>query len=302
MKLKFLLLTLIILLAAVLTAMVWQHSRYSDIRREYAQDRQSAFHGESLHVLTYLAVPDSRELIASLRRLRSAAANEGAGRLIYAGKVVRNHRESTQVREALGRTVEWDAVVLQQFESREAYSRYLQNDEVRTALSAFPDQFAHGMHRSAAQSLLVPQLLLVRKLQRLVTFAPSIVPFEAVAGADAMEPSEAVTIFAPDGLGEKAIVVVNLMLEGDDAQSAANAAYGDQMLSLFAEQAHGPIHMGTSAPIDFPLEYTSIALVYYPGTDYFHDLVTSTFFQGVIGDKQLADTMISITVPITNQL
>ncbi|MEM7062856.1 MAG: hypothetical protein AAF572_06805 [Cyanobacteria bacterium P01_B01_bin.77] len=304
MKRKLLAPTLAILLAAVLATVFWQHSRYSDIRREFAQDRQSALHGESLHVLTYLTASADLELLASLRTLRSAAEQEGAGILIYAGKVVRNHRESTQVTDALGRHVEWDAIILQQFDSREAYSRYLQDDDVREALSVFPDRFAHGMRRSAAQTLLLPQLLLFRKLQRLVTFAPSIVPFEAVSGIEDMETADAAkSLFSvADGFGEKAIVVVNLMLEGDAAQSAANAEYGDQMLSLFAEQAHGPIHVGTSTPIDHPLDYTSVALVYYPGTSYFQDLVLSTFFQGIIGDKQLADTMVSITVPITNQL
>ena len=304
MKRKLLAPTLAILLAAVLATVFWQHSRYSDIRREFAQDRQSALHGESLHVLTYLTASVDLELLASLRTLRSAAEREGTGILIYAGKVVRNHRESTQVTDALGRHVEWDAIILQQFDSREAYFRYLQDDDVRAALSVFPDRFAHGMHRSAAQNLLLPQLLLFRKLQRMVTFAPSIVPFEAVSGMEDMETADAArSLFSvADGFGEKAIVVVNLMLEGDAAQSAANAEYGDQMLSLFAEQAYGPIHIGTSAPIDHPLDYTSVALVYYPGTSYFQDLVLSTFFQGIIGDKQLADTMVSITVPITNQL
>ncbi|MEM1089422.1 MAG: hypothetical protein AAGI67_03480 [Pseudomonadota bacterium] len=304
MKLKFLKPTLVILSVAVLAAMLWQHSRYSEIRRDYVQDYQSALHGKSLHVLTFLTAPNNQELVDSLRRLSSAAEQEGTGTLIYAGKVVRNHRESTQVTEALGRNVEWDAIILQQFDGLDAYSRYLQDDEVRAALSVFPDEFAHGMSRSATQSLLLPQFLLFRKLQRLLTFTPAIVPFEAVSRAeDAEGPDISSSLFSgSDGLGKEAIVVVNLMLEGDVAQSAANAGYSDQMLSLFAEQTHGPIHLGASVPIDHPLEYTSIALVYYPGTEYFQDLVTSTFFQGIIGDKQLADTMVSITVPITNQL
>ncbi|MEM9315268.1 MAG: hypothetical protein AAGA95_11620, partial [Pseudomonadota bacterium] len=220
--------TLAILLVAVLATMFWQHSRYGDIRREFAQDRQSALHGESLHILTYLTAPADLDLLAPLRALRSAAEGEGAGTLIYAGKVVRNHRESTQASDALGRHVEWDAILLQQFDSREAYSRYLQDDDVRAALSVFPDRFAHGMHRSAVQNLLLPQLLLVRKLQRRVTFAPSIVPFEAVSGIKDAESADAArSLFsAADGSGEKAIVVVNLMLEGDVAQCARNAEYG----------------------------------------------------------------------------
>ncbi|MEM8995314.1 MAG: hypothetical protein AAGF23_11040 [Acidobacteriota bacterium] len=295
--------TLLILLAAAVAAMLWQHSLYSEIRRESAQDRQSALHGESLHVLTYLSAPPEVELLSALRTLRASAEREGTGRLIYAGKVIRNHRDSTQVTAALGRDVEWQAIILQQFESREAYSRYLQDEDVRAALAEFPIRFAHGMRRSAALNLLLPQALLFRKLQRRLTLAPAIVPFEAVSGAENKELADAAgEMLAADGFGDEAIVVVNLMLDGDDAQSDANAQYGNQMLSLFAEQEHGPIHMGASVPIDHPLEYTSVALVYYPGVSYFQDLVRSTFFQGIIGDKQLADTMISITVPMTNQL
>lgn len=304
MKRKFLAGTLLVLLVATFAVMYWQQSRYNNIRRDLAQDGQSPLHGESLHVLTYLTAPPELELISSLRTLRASAEREATGLLIYAGKVVRNHRESTQLTEALGRDVEWDAIILQQFESREAYSRYLQDDDVQAALSVFPVRFAHGMRRSAAENLLLPQLLLLRKLERVITFAPSIVPFEPVSGAQDMEMADTARSILPaaDGFGEEAIVVVNLMLEGDAAQSAANAEYGDQMLSLFAEQAHGPIHVGASVPIDHPLDYTSVALVYYPGVGYFRDLVLSTFFQGIIGDKQLADTMVSITVPITNQL
>ncbi|MEM9265423.1 MAG: hypothetical protein AAGA46_07860 [Cyanobacteria bacterium P01_F01_bin.13] len=304
MKRKFLAWTLLIFLAAVFATMFWQQSRYGDIRRDFAQDRQSPLYGQSLHVLTYLTAPPELELLSSLRTLRASAEHEGTGILIYAGKVVRNARDSTQLTEALGRDVEWEAIILQQFESREAYSRYLQNDEVRAALSVFPVQFAHGMRRSAAQNLLLPQALLLRRLQRLITFAPTSVPFEAISGAEDMEIADVARSMLPatGGFGEEAIVVVNLMLEGDAAQSAANAEYGDQMFSLFAEQEHGPIHVGASVPIDHPLDYTSVALVYYPGVSYFRNLVLSTFFQEIIGDKQLADTMVSITVPITNRL
>lgn len=296
--------TLLVLLVAVVTAMFWQHSQYSDIRRELAQDRQSPLHGESLHVLTYLTAPPESELLTSLRSLRAAAEQQGSGLLIYAGKVVQNARDSAQVIEAMGVEVEWDAIILQQFESREAYNRYLQDNHVASALSAFPVRFAHGMRRSAALNLLLPQVLLVRKLQRTITLAPSIVPFETVSGADDLEISDLALSMppTPNGFGEEAIVIVNLMLEGNAAQKAANGDYGDQMFSLMAEQQHGPIHMGASIPIDYQLDFSSIALVYYPGSSYLRDLTRSTFFQGIIGDKQLADTMVSITVPITDQL
>ena len=38
-------------------------------------------------------------------------------------------------------------------------------------------------------------------------------------------------------------------------------------------------------------------MVYYPGVRYFAELVGSRFFQGIIGDKQLGDTLV---VPTPN--
>ena len=39
-------------------------------------------------------------------------------------------------------------------------------------------------------------------------------------------------------------------------------------------------------------------VVHYPGTEYFAGLITSTFFQSIIGDKQLGDNQSSVTVPL----
>ena len=35
---------------------------------------------------------------------------------------------------------------------------------------------------------------------------------------------------------------------------------------------------------------------------YFADMIRSSFFQGIIGDKQLADTQATVTVPILSRL
>jgi hypothetical protein len=200
--------------------------------------------------------------------------------------------------------VNWDALILQQFENREAYDRYLQDDTVRAALAVFPDRFAHGMRRSAALNLLLPQVLLVRKVQRLVTRAPAIPPFQTIDNeANAEFAGVVVPAFEDvEGPGSQAIVVVNLILEGDARQRAANANYSRRMLDAMADLGYGPIHVGEAVPIDHPLEFTSVALVYYPGMRYFRDMVLSSFFQEIIGDKQVADTQATITVPMTDQL
>ena len=43
-------------------------------------------------------------------------------------------------------------------------------------------------------------------------------------------------------------------------------------------------------------------LVYYPGIDYFLHLTTSKFFTGIVGGKQLGDTLAMPTVPIPDRL
>jgi hypothetical protein len=243
-------------------------------------------------------------LLPALRAVRRAADEEGSGSLIYAGRVVATGIHSSQLTGALGREVNWDALILQQFDNREAYERYLQDETVRAALAEFPDRFAHGMRRSAIINLLLPQALLARKAQRFVTRAPAILPIQPTDNeADAEFAGVVLPAFEDvNGPGSQAIVVVNLILEGDARQRAANASYSRRMLDAMADLGHGPIHVGEAVPIDHPLEFTSVALVYYPGMRYFRDLVLSSFFQAIIGDKQVADTQATITVPITDQL
>ena len=97
-------------------------------------------------------------------------------------------------------------------------------------------------------------------------------------------------------------MIVNLIKEGTGAQQTANASYGTRMLERMAVGAHGPLHMGASVPLNQAHDFDNVALVYYPGSGYFRELVTSTWFQNIIGDKQLDDSQASITVPVTDHL
>jgi hypothetical protein len=49
-------------------------------------------------------------------------------------------------------------------------------------------------------------------------------------------------------------------------------------------------------------EFDRVALVYYPGVQYFADMMRSRFYRDIVGDKQLADTQASITVPVLDRL
>ena len=101
---------------------------------------------------------------------------------------------------------------------------------------------------------------------------------------------------------EKAVVVVNLAQNGDAAQRKASAAYGRAMVGLMAALGHGPAHIGQAVALEADAHFDNVILAYYPGVDYFLDLTSSNFFTGIVGGKQLGDTLAMPTVPIPDRL
>ena len=99
-----------------------------------------------------------------------------------------------------------------------------------------------------------------------------------------------------------AVVVVNLVQDGSPDQQSANRQYGASMLGAMAEGGYGPLHMGAAVRVERDYDFDSVAIVYYPGVDFFADMATSDFFQGIVGDKQLADTQAVLTVPVLDRL
>ena len=103
-------------------------------------------------------------------------------------------------------------------------------------------------------------------------------------------------------VNDQAVLVFNLVLHGDRQQQEANRSYGGKMLARMAALAHGPMHLGSGVTVEGKARFEEIVIVYYPGVDYFTQMVRSQFFQTIVGDKQLGDTMAVPTVPILNQL
>ena len=92
------------------------------------------------------------------------------------------------------------------------------------------------------------------------------------------------------------------MKDGAPEEVAANEDYGRAMLGVMARGGHGPMHMGAAVTLEGDAAFDGVILVYYPGVRYFHDLTGSTFFGGIVGDKQLGDTQATVTVPILHLL
>ena len=136
-------------LAAVVAAMVWQHLRYLDARRNVLHDLQDVVHSdEALHAVTFLEVAPGADLFDAVRPLRAATDAFPGARTVYAGKVAMNALSSIQLIDAIGdATVAWDAVVLAQFDDRATYDASRKDAAVQAALDGFATTYTHGMKR-----------------------------------------------------------------------------------------------------------------------------------------------------------
>jgi hypothetical protein len=292
-----------LVLLTVAGACLWQEARYLRIRREIVQDRQPILHGDVFHVLTLLELAPGAELFESVRRLRDAVEAGGGGRFVYAGKVALDALSSAQLTSRFGEEVRWSVVALVQYASRADWERAAASAPVREALGAFARSHSTGMERSAAQNLALPLVLLWVRARQIAMRAPSHFPFERAPDLPEIVERLAIPRLAAEReLGRRAAVVVNLNREGTAEDQAADRGYVSEMFGLMAEGVHGPMHVGRAVRLEGEAEFDRVALVYYPGVDYFADMAQSRFYRGIVGGKQLGDAQASITVPILDRL
>ncbi|MYE83863.1 MAG: DUF4381 domain-containing protein [Gammaproteobacteria bacterium] len=294
-----------IVLVAILAAMVWQHLRYQDARRNAVHDLQDAFHSSAvLHGVLFLKLAPDTDLFDAMRALRAATDALPGARTVYAGKVAMNGLASSQMVEALGEDVDWDAVALVQFDDRGGYDRWRGDEAVRAAMRGFETTYTHGMQRAALANLGLVQAFLFSRVMQAVTFQPSVLPFEP-APPDAVQVAtneQRATMLEERELGREAVFVANLIKTGTPEEATADARYSGAMMAAMARGGHGPLHMGTAVTLEGDASFDRVAFVYYPGVQYFHDLTGSTFFRNIIGDKRLGDTQSTVTVPILHLL
>ena len=289
---------LVVLLVA--GAMAWQHMRHLSARRGAMQDQQPILYGgDSFHVVSCLEAGEGADLAAELRALRAGAEAAG-GRWVYVGEVVVNAGESTQIGP-----VRWDAVVLAQYPSREAYERFASGPEAKELLGRFSRVYEQGFRRAVAANLLFPQVMLGRRVAQIVRREPSKFPFVPMEGE--LPFAEAGRVAAElRALGEvserNAVVVLNLLKHGSAEERAADQEYGRRLLGSMAEGGYGPVHLGAAEAVEGSHDFDDIVLVYYPSGSFFADMITSEFFQGIVGGKQLGDTQSTVTVPMLDRL
>jgi hypothetical protein len=293
---------LAVVLTVVIGAMLWQHFRYLEIRRNTVQDRQPLFYSSArFHVMTFLELAPEGETIAALTRLREQFEGLGQPRWVYAGQVA-----FAMDSEQLGPS-RWDAVILLEYASREAYESAARRPAHREALDAFQRTYSHGMQRPEILNLGVPQFLLFRMFFDMLKgnwTAPALVPvFDAPESVRALMLNERMAdLLRLAPVNDQALVVFNLMQPGTSEEQKANTGYGSKMLTRMASLAHGPMHVGRAITLEGRAAFENVVIVYYPGVAYFAELLGSQFFQEIIGDKKLGDTLAVPTVPILSRL
>ena len=278
--------------------MGWQHFRYLNWRRTVIHDRQPlVYPASALHVLTVVRLAPGEDLIEAFKKLRAETEGAGGGQWIYAGKTVFIGLHSSQ----LGETA-WDGAFLVQYPSREAYDEVAGTPAYREALGRFPETYSHGMKRPAALNLGLPMALLATHVRNVLTGAPIIDTDDPADPEELAERLASPGVAAAAPYGTQAMVVVNLVLNGDSAERKANSEYGSAMLSVMARGGHGPAHIGGALTLEGTARFDNVIIVYYPGVEYFIRLVSSKFFTGIVGNKQLGDSLAMPTVPILDRL
>ena len=287
-------------LAAVVLC-VWQHRRYLKVRREIVQDQQPVLHpSRTFHALIYLKVEPGTDVIDAVRSLRPVLESPGAGTIVYAGQAAVALVRSEQVEN------DWDAVLLVQYDSRQAFDAAQERAEQRQALASFEQVYIHGFQRPALTNLLLPQALLKLRATDILRRKPSPFPFVPV-GDDAF-PSQKVMMEELKALEklrhlcEAAVVVFNLIKPGDAAQRAADRAYTQSLMSAMAERTHGPMHVGRAVTVEGDAKFSAVAVVYYPGIDYMQNMIGSTFMNRIGEGKQQGDSLAVVTVPFLSRL
>ncbi len=285
------------LTAAVLTiAILRQHQRYMAIRRQIVHDQQTALYSPAaFHAVSYFRLANGDEPVSALRPFVAHVRGLPETRLIYAGQAI-----STAVSVQLNES-DWDAVLVIQHPSRAAFEAATSSQIYADLLKPFARTYTHGMERSMAMNLALPQLLLGRVIMDTLTLQGRPGPLTPVDIRQLEHYDRIETLLKrlqhARSLNNEALVMVNLSRTGSPDQQASDAAYNQAMFRRMAHLGYGPIHIGQAVMLD-DTRFDNVMLVYYPGAGYFSDLIRSEFFTSIFGDKQLADYQSVATIPL----
>ena len=186
------------------------------------------------HAVIYLKVERGADVIEAVRSLRPVLESPGGGTIVYAGRAAVALVRSEQVEN------DWDAVLLVQYDSRQAFDAARERTEQRQALASFEQVYIHGLQRSVLANLMIPQILLKLRATDILRRKPSHFPFVPVGNDAFRRESHIEGLKMLDKLRhlcENTVVVFNLIKPGDAAQRAADHAYTQSLMSAMAERA-----------------------------------------------------------------
>jgi len=275
------------------------------LRRGVLFDRQDLFHSsDAFHVVSALKLKPGQELLEGVGRYVKGVEQLGA-EVIYAGKVAfPKPRKSRQMPD-----FEWDAFVVSQYATRDAWETAAVSANYIGLKSEFTRIWSLGMQRGATQNLVVSLVMLQKRIRHFLSRDPATYPFEPVEvpadrGRQAAARSALLeqVVTENNAFSEDALVIINFQKFGDASQKRANSKYGDAMMSMLAEMGHGPVHLGRAVTLEDDVDFDQVAIVSYPGIEYFVEMVQSKFYTGIFGGKQLGDDLSSPTVPILQHL
>jgi uncharacterized protein (DUF1330 family) len=210
--------------------------------------------------------------------------------------------ESSQLGE-----VQWDAIVMAQYDSREAYDELVRSNAHSKAFAHFGATYHHGMQRNPGLNLMMPMFLLGARVSDILNRVPVIDPYDRASDEDLADRRltlhpKSPAIQAARVYNKDAAIVFNLARSGRAAEQEANRAYGRKMVGLFAANGHGLSHIGKSVALEGDAAFEDVNIVYYPGIDYLIALMQSKFYNEIVDGKQLGDTQAIPTVPILGRL
>jgi len=299
---RVLLFVVLALLAVALVASAAQQYRYLRARRDAAADRQDLIHSRSVfHVVTLFALAPGQDLLDGTRSLVEASERAG-GKTIYAGKVVAHGLRSVQLPEE-----DWDAFVLAEFPSENGYRKAASDPAFQKVRAGFAQSYAMGMKRWPSVNFAIPLVMLALRTADYLSFQPARYPFRpATEGSSTLDRESRLRIVdglrANIGYGKDAVVVLNFLKRGSAEQRKANSGYGLAMFRLMAEMGNGPLHVGRAVVLEGDADFDSVAIVYYPGVEYFAEMIQSDYFGDIVGGKQLGDTLAAPSVPLLPHL
>jgi hypothetical protein len=293
---------LLVILTLIGIVMIWQHRRYQHIRYDLAQDLQRPLHsGEAFHVMVFFKLKPGDKVVETTRHFKQQILSCSCARLIYAGQA------AFTVNALHLDNREWDGVLLFEFPSRADYEQSRIDPRTILARRVFAHSYLHGMRRNRRDSLLMPQWLLRRRMQDLLTGRWRIEPLQSSLAFETAPEfqlwrNRVSRLSALHEINRDGCVIFNLVKYGTAGHQDLAEIYGGKLLSRMAALHHGPLHMGRSVALEEFARFDRVYIAYYPSARYFADLIASQYFHNIAGSKLMGDSFRVATAPITARL